>query len=321
MTIEPPHFSSKNFEIYKLELLAWSEVTEISKSKQAIVITLSITDNDIRENIFTQLSLDDLKQENGPYCLIQFLDSFLGKDEITDTVEKYEDFENLQRADNQSITEFITCFELKYMKLEKRKIKLTPEILAFQLIRKANISKEMRMLVLTGINFAEREKMYEQSKESLRKFLGDFNRESALDVTGEPRYLAERRNGLLKVEFVKQPDGCNKQRESNRDGNGVKGLRKRINPVGADGNTLLCRSCGSYRHLLKDCPDSWENIKKRSASVGSKQMRKVHQKCKEGIKCCEESGGGQEPEKEGASSGIISGLMAQIETCRKKWQV
>ena len=53
----------------------------------------------------------------------------------------------------------------------------------------------MRMIVLTGINFAEREKMYEQSKESLRKFLGDFNRESALDVTGEPRYLAERSNG------------------------------------------------------------------------------------------------------------------------------
>ena len=202
-------------------------MTEISKSKQAIVVALSITDDDIRENIFTQLSLDDLKQENGLDCLIQFLDSFLGKDEITDTVEKYKDFENLQRADNQSITEFITCFDLKYMKLEKRKIKLPPEILAFQLIRKANISKEMRMLILTGINFAEREKMYEQSKESLRKFLGDFNRESELDVTGEPRYLAEYRNGLLKVEFVKQPDGCNKQRESNKDDNGVKGLRKR----------------------------------------------------------------------------------------------
>ena len=87
MTIEPPHFFSKNFEIYKLELLAWSEVTEISKSKQAIVIALSITDDDIRENIFTQLSLEDLKQEKGLDCLIQFLDSFLGKDEITDTVE------------------------------------------------------------------------------------------------------------------------------------------------------------------------------------------------------------------------------------------
>ena len=52
--------------------------------------------------------------------------------------------------------------------------------------------------------------------------------------------------------------------------------------------------------------------------MGSKQMRKVHQKCKEGIKFCDESGGGQEPEKEGASSGIISGFMAQIENLQKE---
>ena len=32
-----------------------------------------------------------------------------------------------------------------------------------------------------------------------------------------------------------------------------------MNPAGPDGETLTCRACGSYRHLMKDCPDSWEN--------------------------------------------------------------
>ena len=35
-----------------------------------------------------------------------------------------------------------------------------------------------------------------------------------------------------------------------------------MNPLGPDGNPKLCPSCGSYRHLLLACPDSWENMAK-----------------------------------------------------------
>ena len=38
--------------------------------------------------------------------------------------------------------------------------------------------------------------------------------------------------------------------------------RKNINPLGPDGRPLTCKSCGSYRHLLPACPDSWENMAK-----------------------------------------------------------
>ena len=40
------------------------------------------------------------------------------------------------------------------------------------------------------------------------------------------------------------------------------GKRKKINPIGTDGIYLTCKSCGSYKHLLADCPDSWENMTK-----------------------------------------------------------
>ena len=36
--------------------------------------------------------------------------------------------------------------------------------------------------------------------------------------------------------------------------------KKNINPLGPVGRTLTCKSCGSYRHLLPACPDSWENM-------------------------------------------------------------
>ena len=41
MRINPPCFTSKSYELYKLELLAWCEVTEISRFKQGIVIAMS----------------------------------------------------------------------------------------------------------------------------------------------------------------------------------------------------------------------------------------------------------------------------------------
>ena len=57
--------SSKSYEFYKLELLAWRKVTDICKPKQGIVIVLCIPENDIFEKIFIQVNLDDLKMDDG----------------------------------------------------------------------------------------------------------------------------------------------------------------------------------------------------------------------------------------------------------------
>ena len=32
-----------------------------------------------------------------------------------------------------------------------------------------------------------------------------------------------------------------------------------MNPVGTDGRTLTCKCCGTFRHLVANCPDTWEN--------------------------------------------------------------
>ena len=62
---QPPCLTSKSYERYKLELLAWREVTDISRFKQGIIIALSLPEDDknqIKEKVFTQISLDDLKK-------------------------------------------------------------------------------------------------------------------------------------------------------------------------------------------------------------------------------------------------------------------
>ena len=37
-------------------------------------------------------------------------------------------------------------------------------------------------------------------------------------------------------------------------------MKKIINPTGPDGRLLSCKSCGSFRHLLPACPDSWKKM-------------------------------------------------------------
>ena len=36
-----------------------------------------------------------------------------------------------------------------------------------------------------------------------------------------------------------------------------------MNPLDEKGQSLLCISYGSYRHMLNSCPDSWENSSKK----------------------------------------------------------
>lgn len=38
-----------------------------------------------------------------------------------------------------------------------------------------------------------------------------------------------------------------------------------VNPLGIDGKPLLCKGCGSFRHFLDNCPESWESLKQNTA--------------------------------------------------------
>ena len=93
--IDPPSLRAKAYELNRQELLAWREVTELRKDKQGVAIALSLPEDDktqIREKVFEQINLGDLKKEGGLDILITFLDSHLKKDDLADSLEKFEEF-------------------------------------------------------------------------------------------------------------------------------------------------------------------------------------------------------------------------------------
>ena len=48
-----------------------------------------------------------------------------------------------------------------------------------------------------------------------------------------------------------------------------------MNPKGADRCTLTCISCGSYRHFLPDCRDSWENMHANVVEIDNSDEEEV----------------------------------------------
>ena len=99
-------------------------------------------------------------------------------------------------------------------------MKLQSVILAFKLLRKANITKEEKMLVLTEMNYANKATLYEEAKKSLQKFKGDITEGSASlnsHVKLEPTLLVENEEALLAAGYVRKFQG-RKTRKSRRGG-------------------------------------------------------------------------------------------------------
>ena len=83
-------------------------------------------------------------------------------------------------------------------------MKLPSKIVAFKLLKKANITKEERLLVLTGMNYELKSTLYEKAKSSLKKFKGDDGgqkEKSAIKLV--PAYMAENEEALLAAGYVK----------------------------------------------------------------------------------------------------------------------
>ena len=75
----------------------------MTQKKQGVVIALSLPEDDeskIREKVFYQIRL---KKDDGLDILLTFLDEHLAKDYLTDSLKKFEDFEDLQRKEGQSV--------------------------------------------------------------------------------------------------------------------------------------------------------------------------------------------------------------------------
>ena len=175
VVVETPKFSKGRFAAYKNKVNFWKGVCGLPKKKQAGHLALALPndlEDPLQDQVMEQFTCEELEVDDGVKILLDFLEKKYGKDELLDCLDKYKDFRDFVRT-GESITEYISNFDIKYNRLHKLGVILPPSVLAFELIRNANVLKDEEKLVLTGLDFSKKDELFDMAKLSLRKFLGE----------------------------------------------------------------------------------------------------------------------------------------------------
>ena len=144
LKINIPMFTD-NYEGYRTELEVWREITDLLNAKQGFAIALSLppeSSSYIRDKVSEQLTITDLKAENGFETLLVFLDPELQIDGTSANYDKFNEFEEFLRSPDQSIHEHITKFDQLYNCIAKCKMNMPSSILAFKLLKCANLTSK-----------------------------------------------------------------------------------------------------------------------------------------------------------------------------------
>ena len=86
------------------------------------------------------------------------------------TFETWSTFSKLRKTDTDSMAQFITNYDRKVNKLKRDGTVLPETVLALQLLESVYLERKERQLVLTAVDYSQKETMYEQMRKALIKF-------------------------------------------------------------------------------------------------------------------------------------------------------
>ena len=117
------------------------------------------------------LELDDSKisGEDGVKNIIAKLDTLYLKDKTQSAYEAYDSFEQFKKPSDMSVSEYINEFERLKSRTESYGTSLSSNVLAYRLLKSANLSEQHEQLARATIS----DLTYEQMKLQLKKIFGD----------------------------------------------------------------------------------------------------------------------------------------------------
>ena len=174
----------------------------------------------------------------------------------------YEKFETFQRSKEMTISDFINEFEQLNEKLKSFKIELPSVVLAYQLLKSANLPKSTRDLArATCLSLT-----YNDMKKQIKAI---YDQCGQADKSNDNDTKIEIEDTFYGKTFDRRRTQNFNPGRRERQGSGsykTSSSKSRQNPTGADGHQLQCHLCKSIMHLMKDCPDK-ETLSKTSGSV------------------------------------------------------
>lgn len=179
ITKDPPEFNSETipYEQYKLELDAWTSVTDVPKEKWGKYVALSLPakdPSDIRNKVFNGLMKDGkLAGDAGYQNLVTYLDGEFGTDEIVGVFNVFEAFDTHKKEEGMTIKQFVSGFELKYKAAKNKGFpELPQEYLMYKVIKGASLADWEEKMVHTDIDYTKKDELFKNAKAGLLKYFG-----------------------------------------------------------------------------------------------------------------------------------------------------
>ena len=186
----PPMRSDLPYSEWKHEVKVWkSFMSTIDKNRLGPALFLSLEGS--ARDAAREIAPEDLEKENGFDTLITKLDSLFLKDENNSAFEAYDIFERYQRPQDMDIFTYINAFERLYQKAKNFKLELPDGVLAYRLLKSANLSSEHEKLARATLA----DLTYDKMKAQLKKIFSDNSSSpTSTSMKIEPTYETTHEN-------------------------------------------------------------------------------------------------------------------------------
>lgn len=263
----PVFGGDKSYDRWKQEFKAWQLVTGIEKKKQAVTVALSFAEgSEVRSKIFEEVNIEDLAAEDGVEVLLQHLDKWYKKDEMSAAYEAWTRFDSYKKVKEDTMEKYILEFLKRNAVLGKyHKVSIPNCILAFKLLDNAGLDVKEKQIVLTAVSFSEPDKMFESMQHALKAFFGSQEVLSLGAASGNS--VSDPPAVVIKAEPVFNTEVVAVVTPGRKHG-GFGGDRGRGNITGANRNekneqkndadrygiVRKCYVCESEYHMARACP-------------------------------------------------------------------
>lgn len=281
-----------SYALFKKEVSLWAITTTVEEKRQAGTIIFCLPPKAKAEALEIPVSeLQDgktvtidghEKKLSGIECLLEVLDKIYLEDIAKEKFKCYDKFRKMLRPDDQSIKDFTLDFEKAVKRLEEHEIKLPSAVLAYELLRSANVSEYQYSVAVAIVG----ELNYDNMKNTVRKItelpspqkssaktqMKIVKEENSYFMDNESEFSSYENKENEEVYYNQNNRGRSRYRQPRRgfrsynyggrgnyqrnpEENG-KRVGKKTNPRDSNGHIMPCSVCKSIFHFANQCPDS-----------------------------------------------------------------
>ena len=249
--------------IWKTKIALWQRCTSLAEEARAPAVALTL--EGAASAAVIKIPIETLASAQGMDTLITRLDGLFAEDKDQITYSVYDSFERFQRPEEMSMSDYLVKFELLYEKARQYNNILTEPVLAYRLLKGANLSEDKQSLARATCSAWT----YDILKLQLKKIFDQSTSTSYLEgaVGGTTSQFHELQIKAEPTNFISSEGdetffsrgGRNNyykrnsnERERNFSEREPYRNSEKLNPI-VNGTRLKCIACKSIYHLIRDC--------------------------------------------------------------------